>query len=255
MDVSKERWLIAQKSEEEFWEKYTQDSLLRESGDRYPKKAEVLLKEWSKFIKIDNNTKILQVGCGPEDVINYFKKGKTYSIDPLADFYKRKFSLDYKKTHLTKAPGEVIPFPDKSFDVVILINVLDHVHLPSKVLDEIKRVMKKEAIFHFENYFYQKSFIAIAKSYGKLKQMASGEIFNIHHPYMFTSKELHNLISSKFQILDEEIGKDIGLYQNLVELKEKVKHNKKLSRRILANLGLLGTINYSALAHIRNSKI
>jgi len=249
-EVSEQRWKIAQQSEEEFWEGYTTGSLLAESGKRYPEKAEILLKEWSAFVKITKNAKILQIGCGPEDVINYFKIGKLYSIDPLADFYKKKFKLDYKKTNLKKAAGEEIPFSDNYFDIVILVNVLDHVHLPDKVLKEIKRVMKPNAIFHFENYTYQTPFIYLAEFYGRLKEISKGEIFNIHHPYMFTIKNLRNLVSNNFSIIKEEIGRDIGLYDNLGQLKEKVKHHKKLRRRMLARIGLLGTINYSCLCKI-----
>ena len=249
-EVSEQRWKIAQKSEGEFWETYTTESLREESGERYPEKAEILLKEWEDFTNITKNTKILQVGCGPEDVINYFKKGKLYSIDPLADFYKKKFKLDYKKTNLRKAAGESIPFKDNYFDIVILVNVLDHVHIPDKVLKEIKRVMKHKAIFHFENYTYQKPFIYLAEFYGRFKEILTGEIFNIHHPYMFTVKDLRNLVSNNFSILQEEIGRDSGLYENLEQLKEKIKNHKKLRRRILAKIGLLGTINYSCVCKI-----
>ena len=157
------RWEMAQKSEKEFWRGHTTKSLMKEHGDRYPKKTKILLKEWSKFTKINKNTKTLQIGCGPEDVINHIFVGKRYSIDPLAEFYKNFFNFDYKSTNLIEGAGEKIPFKDKFFDIVILINVLDHVHVPDIVLDEISRVLKDNGIFHFENYIYQKRFIQIGK--------------------------------------------------------------------------------------------
>lgn len=245
--ASSKRWEVAQDSEEDYWEGYNEGDLEKESGDRYPKKAEILLKEWSKFVKIDKNTKILQIGCGPEDVINYFKKGKLYSVDPLADFYKKKFKWNYKKSGLKKGRGEEIPFKDNFFDVVILINVLDHVEDPIKVFSEAKRVMKDKGIFHFENYIYQKRFIQMAKFQGKIKEKITKEPFNIHHPYMFTANDLRVLLKKKFEIDYEEIARDIGLYENIEGLKKRVLGKEKLPRRILIKLGLLGIINYAAI--------
>lgn len=253
------RWVLAHKSEKNYWQDYTTESLRKESGDRYEKKAKFLIQKWGKFIKISKNLKILQVGCGPEDVINYLPVKQKYSIDPLADFYKKQFGIDYKSTHLKKARGEEIPFQDKFFDIVILINVLDHTQLPDKVLNELKRVLKDNGIFYFENYFYQKEFIQIAKIFGKMKKIISGEIFNIHHPYMFTLNDLKMLLSQKFSIQEEEIGTDIGIYENLSDLEknpgryENLHHpnkktsRRKLSRKILDKFGLIGIINYSCI--------
>jgi ubiquinone/menaquinone biosynthesis C-methylase UbiE len=252
-EVNEQRWQIAQESEQEFWDKEYADTeaLKKESGDRYPKKAKIVVEEWNNFKKLDKNTKVLQVGSGPEDIINYLPFKNRYAIDPLADFYKKKFKLDFKSFNLTKGTGESIPFKDKTFDVVILINVLDHVHLPQKTLSEIKRVMKPDAIFHFEDYFYQKGFLALAKPYALLKRKLTGQIFNIHHPYMFSKQELHNLIDSNFSIIREESGRDIGMYENLSELKKQVLKDKHLIKRILARFGIYGIINYSAICKIK----
>lgn len=247
-----QRWQIAQDSEKEYWNEFTTEFLLKRSGDRYPKKAERLLREWSEFIKINKNTKILQIGCGPEDVINYFKTGKKYSIDPLAKFYKQKFRLDYKSSHLTEGRGEEIPFPDEYFDVVVIINVLDHTQLPDKVFSEIKKVLKKNGILHFENYIYQKRFIQLAKIKGKIKEIFKREMFNIHHPYTFTLEDVRTLVLNEFSILKESVGKDIGFHENIKELSESVKKEKRFSTRILAKFGLLGLINYTCICRRKN---
>ncbi len=250
-NVSSERWVTAQDSEKEYWEEFNTESLLREEGYRHEKKAEILLKEWSKFIKVNKNIKILQIGCGPEDVINYFSIGKRYAIDPLADFYTDKFNLSYNSMNFLKARGEEIPFRDKYFDIVILANVLDHVELPEKVLLEIRRVLKDDGIFHFENLFYQKEFIKIAKIWGKFKEIFTQTIFNIHHPYMFTFQDLKNLVLGKFSILSEEIGKDIPICNDFEDMKKKKKTDKNIKVRILAYFGLYGTINYTAICKKR----
>jgi ubiquinone/menaquinone biosynthesis C-methylase UbiE len=241
-----ERWKIAQDSEKEYWESYTKEALLKEELERHKKKAEILEKEWRSFISLNKNSRILQIGCGPEDVITHLKIGKKYAVDPLADFYKKKFELNYGNLVFLQARGEELPFKDKFFDVVILANVLDHVESPQKVLSEIKRVLKDKGIFQFENLFYQRKFIKIAKIWGGFKQTMTGKIFNIHHPYMFTLQNLKSIISKDFVPLKEEVAREIAFYDNIEELKQKKLREEKLTTKILAHFGLYGTINYMA---------
>ena len=204
MKINEKRWNLAQSSEEKYWEQFTTKSLLEYLEKEYKKDLDKLLKRLRKFITINKNTKILQIGCGPLDIINYFRKGKTYSIDPLAEFYKKRFKINYKSTHLKKASGEQIPYEDNYFDLVILNNVLDHTKNPEKVLSEIFRVLKKEGILHLEIQIYQEIFLILSKIWGPLKKLFTKEMFNIHHPHMFLSKDVEKIISQKFIILDKE---------------------------------------------------
>lgn len=244
--VSSKRWEIAQEAEKEFWQnKYPGEVMQIELGDKYFKKSKILLKKWSKFIKINKKTKILQIGCGPLDLINYLKGMKRYSLDPLADFYKEKFPVDYKKANLVKGVGEDLPFKDEFFDIVLLPNVLDHTVNPEKVLSEIKRVLKKDGIFYFDIYFYQKGFLQLARAWAFSKKFKK-KIFNPAHPHMFTLKKVKSLLSKDFSILFEEVGRDIGVYENISKLKQQRK-NQKLTKKLPACFGLLGEINYTAI--------
>jgi ubiquinone/menaquinone biosynthesis C-methylase UbiE len=244
--ASPSRWKIAQASEMEYWKEYTQDTFLKEEVERHKKKAEILENEWENWIDFTPRTRILQVGSGPEDVAMHFKTGEKYAIDPLAEFYKKKFKLDYKNVKFIQARGEEIPFKDKFFDVVILANVLDHVESPQKVLLEIKRVLKDKGAFYFEDVFYQKNFLRIAKPWGKIKKIFTGKIFNIHHPYMFQLKDLKNILSKYFLITHEEVGREICYYNNMKELKKIKRADKNFKTRTMAIFGLYGTINYLA---------
>jgi len=245
--VSSKRWEIAQDSEKEYWEGFTKETLLKEEAERHEKKAKLLEEEWKKFINLNKNSRILQIGCGPEDVINYITTSKKYAIDPLADFYKKKFNLDYSSFFFIEGRAEKLPFKDDYFDVVILANVLDHVEQPENALSEIKRVLKENGIFHFENIFYQKNFIRIAKIYGTIKKSLTGNIFNIHHPFMFRLKDLKRLLSKDFSAIQEEIGREIGCCDSFEEMKKGKKREKKLTTKIPAMFGLYGTINYMVI--------
>lgn len=245
--VSEERWKIAQESEREYWNEFNNERLIGEEAERHEKKAKILEEEWKKFITLNKNSKILQIGCGPEDVITYLKIGKRYAIDPLAEFYKKKFKLNYGNLIFLEARGEELPFKDKFFDIVILANVLDHVESPEKILSEIKRILKDNGIFHFENIFYQKNFLRVAKIWEFFKRLFTGKIFNIHHPFMFSLSELKKLLNERFKIIEEFIGKEIACYENMQELRNQKIKNKRFSVKIPALFGLYGTINYIAI--------
>jgi len=250
--VGSERWNIAQDSEKEFWGEFTEESM-KEMKKNYERKTQILFERWFEKIKINKNTRILQIGCGPFDIINCIKIGKKYSIDPLSDFYKKRFNFDYKKANLKKGIGESLPFQDKFFDIVILANVLDHTQSPDKVLSEIKRVLKEEGVFYIENYFYQETFILLAKIWRFINKKFRKRIFNIHHPYMFSLFELKKIIFKYFIIDKQVIGEDLySETNNIYDLRKKMMNDKKLIKRILAVFGLIGGINYTAIYRKNN---
>ena len=234
--INKKRWDVAQKSEKGYWETFTTGSLLGALEDPYKKKLEFFIKKWEKIIKINESTRILQIGSGPLDVINYIKVGKRYAIDPLADFYKERFNIDYKSVDFKQAPGEDIPYPDKYFDLIIINNVLDHTHLPKKVLSEINRILKDDGIMHLEVQVYQRSFLIISKLWAPIKKLFTKKMFNIHHPYMFLLSDVEKLIKKDFSIIFKK-------HESLDELKEKRK-KEKITKNIPALFGILGNIYY-----------
>lgn len=251
-EISFDRWKIAQDSEKDFWKDFNPDienmfcpDIKDTLRKYYSKKADILVKEFKRFVKINKNTKILQVGCAAIDVINFIGIGDKYSIDPLSDFYKERFKIDYDNIKFIKGMAEDLPYSDNFFDIIIYDNVLDHVYKPKKTMQEIKRVLKNDGIVFFACHFYQKNFIRLSKIYSIFKRFFYKNIFNIHHPYMFNLKELKKIISSDFKILEEDIGKEIGIFENLEDLKEKKCSDKKTTIRIPAKFGLFGVINYS----------
>jgi SAM-dependent methyltransferase len=50
---------------------------------------------------------------------------------------------------ILNATGEILPFPDNTFDIVYSSNVLEHVESPEMVLDEAIRVLRPEGILQF----------------------------------------------------------------------------------------------------------
>jgi ubiquinone/menaquinone biosynthesis C-methylase UbiE len=105
---------------------------------------------------------ILDIGCGNGYYcIELAKKGKScVGIDPL-----KEISLDIAKTNAKKENvkvkfiqgiSEKLPFKDKTFDVVLLMSVLQHVNDQKKTLYEIRRVLKDNGFFILSVPLYSK---------------------------------------------------------------------------------------------------
>jgi len=236
-DVSDKRWEIAQSSEKNFWEDFTTESLKKQCNDFYSLRVGKFQNLWKKYILLTDKTKILQIGCGPLDVINYVTIGKKFAIDPLADYYKKKFKIDYSKIKFIDGVGENLPFKDKEFDIVLLLNVLDHVQSSKKVLSECRRVLKDNGIFQFENNVYSKRFFLIAKGWNLVQRIFFNRTFNIHHPYMFEKNDAKKFLSEYFLIDYEDTGERIG-NETLTWRYKKIPLTRKFRRIALSVVGV-----------------
>jgi len=86
---------------------------------------------------VDEDDKILDVGCGTGFYSKYFKNYK--GIDNSVKLIKNNKYCSYGK-------AEELEFEDKSFDVVICVTAIHNFDDYEKALNEMKRVRKKKVI-------------------------------------------------------------------------------------------------------------
>ena len=106
---------------------------------------------------IDNDTRVLDVGCGDGTLMQSLKENK--NIDT------RGFEISKNKVQNCIGKGlsviegdaekDLRQFPDASFDYVILSQTLQAFYNPEKVIDDLLRVSKK-AIVTIPNFGYWK---------------------------------------------------------------------------------------------------
>ncbi|MDL0131512.1 methyltransferase domain-containing protein [Halobacterium salinarum] len=89
---------------------------------------------------------ILAVGSGTGAIHGVDMECRAIGLDPM--YGDIGASLDSSVT-LVVGAGEMIPFQQGTFDVVISHNVLDHVLNPIEVLEEINRVLDSDGTFLF----------------------------------------------------------------------------------------------------------
>lgn len=90
---------------------------------------------------------IIDVGCGDGGLFSLIKEDSEYTgvdISPTQlKAFKSSLKSKKKKTTLIEADVSKLPLKDNSFDVAIACDVLEHVIDPLFVINEIKRVVKK----------------------------------------------------------------------------------------------------------------
>ena len=93
-------------------------------------------------IAIDNR-RTLDVGCGPgHDVDDFRPFGSLYGLDPSLTalmWCRRQHPSDLR---LVCATGERLPFQASSFDLVIMLDVLEHVDADTDCLRDCRRILK-----------------------------------------------------------------------------------------------------------------
>jgi SAM-dependent methyltransferase len=84
--------------------------------------------------------RVLDIGCGPAGSLEWATMvADRVGVDPLAERY-REFGIDRHAMKYVTASAEDMPFADASFDVVALLNSLDHVDDIDDTIDEVSRV-------------------------------------------------------------------------------------------------------------------
>lgn len=81
--------------------------------------------------------RLLDVGCGIGDMLRFYPNSVGVDINP--------HTVEHCNAHGLEAYlmySDVLPFESKSFDTIILDNVLEHIQKPSHLLLEIGRVLK-----------------------------------------------------------------------------------------------------------------
>lgn len=101
-----------------------------------------------KRIKLPDKPMVLDAGCGNGFILRFIRKKFSYSLCGLDISkktlrYSRKLNL---KIPLFQASITKIPFADETFDLVINLQVLEHLYNPIFAVKELKRVSKKYCI-------------------------------------------------------------------------------------------------------------
>lgn len=102
---------------------------------------------------IEPGSKVLDLGCGEGDLLNYLKKVKRVAGTGIECVEKRVAQCIEKGLSVLQGDinEEIVNYPDNNFDYVILSQTLQQVYEPAKLIDSLLRVGKM-GIVSFPNF-------------------------------------------------------------------------------------------------------
>lgn len=113
-----------------------------------------LFKFQSRSIRL-KTSRVLDVGSSSGEVSSHLvgmKKIICLDIDQNALKLGRKKFAHLKNLSFLKFDGVNIPYPDNSFDLIILRRVIECAQKPQLLIDEVFRVLKPQGLIYFESH-------------------------------------------------------------------------------------------------------
>ena len=174
---------------------------------------------------IEKDKKVLDVGCADGTLMKFLKDNKNINIRGL-EISKDKVQKCIAKG-LTVLEGnaekDLIQFPDKSFDYVVLSQTLQAFLNPELVINELLRVGKK-AIVTIPNFGYWKIRLhLLTKGTMPITKTLPDEWYNTPNLHMCTIKDFFNFCSKK----NIKLYKSIALHEQKTSNINKINLNLK----------------------------
>ena len=182
---------------------------------------------------IENNTRVLDVGCGDGILMKYLKDNKNIDTRGL-EISKNNVQICIGKGLAViegNAEKDLQQFPNSSFDYVILSQTLQAFYKPEKVINDLLRVANK-AIVTIPNFGYWKvRSHLLFKGTMPITKNLPDEWYNTPNLHMCTIKDFFNFC----------LKKKIKLYKSIALHEQKTSNINKMNlnlKNLSSELGI-----------------
>ena len=182
---------------------------------------------------IENNTRVLDVGCGDGTLMKYLKDEKNVDTRGLEISKNNVQNCTSKGLSVIEGNAEkdLHQFPNLSFDYVILSQTLQAFYNPEKVIDDLLRVANK-AIVTIPNFGYWKvRSHLLFKGTMPITKNLPDEWYNTPNLHMCTIKDFFNFCFKK----------KIKLYKSIALHEQKTSNINKMNlnlKNLSSELGI-----------------
>ena len=191
-------------------------------------------KEFEAISKIiENNKRVLDVGCGDGTLMEYLKekqKNDVSGLEPQKNLVQKCIAKGLPVIE-GDAEKELLQFPKKSFDYVVLSQTLQAFFNPEEVLKQLLRI-GKQTIVTIPNFGYWKVRLHLLfKGTMPITKNLPNEWYNTPNLHMCTIKDFVNFCSKK----------NIKINKSMCVTDEKISEitNKNMSyKNIFSQLGI-----------------
>ena len=182
---------------------------------------------------IENNSRVIDVGCGDGVLMDFLKKNKNIDVRGL-EISKEKVQKCISKGLTViegNAESDLQQFPDHSFDYAILSQTLQAFLNPEIVINELLRVGKK-AIVTIPNFGYWKvRFHLLFRGTMPITETLPDQWYNTANLHMCTIKDFFNFSKEK----NFKIKNSLALSKEEVS---EIKNSNLSFKNFFADLGI-----------------
>jgi len=165
-------------------------------------------KEFKVISKIiDNNKRVLDIGCGDGTLMEYLKtnqKNDVRGLEPEKDLVRKCIAKGLSVIE-GDAEKELVQFPEKSFDYVVLSQTLQAFLNPEEVLNQLLRI-GKQTVVTIPNFGYWKIRLHLMfKGTMPITKNIPYEWYNTPNLHMCTIKDFVNFCDNKSIKIDKSM--------------------------------------------------
>ena len=145
------------------------------------------------------------MGCGPACLAQFVEDGKKWYLDPLLDEYRKIFGKKIPQGEYLCSKIEDATLPNDFFDIIVMINSLDHLNDPWMALKKVFCALKPEGSFLLSVYTRHSVFAFLRNLQERFYVTTDSA-----HPYTFTKKGMerelirHRFIIESVETLDQD---------------------------------------------------
>ncbi len=155
---------------------------------------QTLIKELSTVCKFKSGMKLLDIGCGTGTLLR-IAKSQGWDVTGIElNGHAVKYAQETSGLNVIQGSLTDDIFPPESFDLITIIQTLEHIPTPMGVLKTLHKILKKEGMIYVEVPNLNSIFV-LANRFLKIKDF-SCTIDPTAHLFYFTSKTLNEMLES-----------------------------------------------------------